>query len=486
MSRIKYINSKKFFAKEYKDGIIVAFKNIGDNNTIYADQIHQIVSKYLGVDLFASDISESISCTENHKGSIKDSLFIYVKNGVSISAWGINICPNKYGIDVKYNSEEVLKVTNCNLEMLWIVCFIVTIVVLCVGCFAIIGYNTKVFDVPAKVFDVPVQKENLNEIIKQIKKDIIVPENANEMDDETPDSEENLSVVTNERHFEDKKHVGTKEQLTEDTTYTMRKRSEVANEHLRIADRAFVAYVESLDESEGINASAQENLYELAKTKAVENLRTGDLVSAKSRLNLLKSYIDDSNYNEYQDLLKQFNDSVSNSYNKANSLREKKQYQLAIIEYQRLIGRSKEPLVEPLYAHIGYCYEMCSEEELARNNYQLGIKYNEKLSVSRMKKLESRKEKEKHSSVEYKRKHDKENAERKRIRNALKAEAKEYVRIADQSYAIYVENFDETKGIQALTNYRKALAMAREHNLFFVHEKEKIEQCIKALEKEIK
>lgn len=500
-----------------------------------------------------------------------------------------------------------------------------------------------------------------------------------------------------------------------------------------------------------ISASAQENHYELAKTKVVENLRTGDFVSAKSRLNLLKPYIDDSNYNEYQDLLKQFNDSVSNSYNKANSLREKKQYQLAIIEYQRLIGRSKEPLVKPLYAHIGYCYEMRSEEELARNNYQLGIKYNEKLSVSRMEKLESRKElpknpkvdkdekltdkriikhdkavtttvpkdfvlipsgtlykyedgydndhqkyiykdvhldafyicahevtqeeyertmgsnpsqikgtnipvntvqfidaikycnarsvaegydgfyeisnnivsvnpnsngyrlpneyewafasrkdertktkyaggsnikdiawyggnskctlhqvctkspnqrgiydmngnvsewlwkkeftghncligsdfmtyilfgesdvvgssycsetngfrvvliikgqnnsniknlqtvkhyiKEKHSSVEYKRKQDKENAERKRIRNALKAEAKEYVRIADQSYAIYVENFDETKGIQALTNYRKALAMAREHNLFFVHEKEKIEQCIKALEKEIK
>ena len=74
------------------------------------------------------------------------------------------------------------------------------------------------------------------------------------MDDETPDSEENLSVVTNERHIEDKKHVGTKEQPTEYTTDTMRKRSEVANEHLRIADRAFVAYVESLDESEGIIA----------------------------------------------------------------------------------------------------------------------------------------------------------------------------------------------------------------------------------------
>ena len=254
MRRIKYIKSDKFFAKEYKDGIIVAFKNIGDDNSSYADQIHQIVSKNFGVDLFVSDIIESISDVNSNKDSIKDSLFIYVKNGVSISACGISLCCNQYSHDVKYNSEEVLKVTNYNLEMLWIVCFIVTIDVLCLGCFAIIGYNTKVFDVPTKVFDVPVQKENLNEIIKQTKKYIIVPENANDMDDETPDSEENLSVVTNERHFEDKKHVGTKEQLTEDTTYTMRKRSKVANKHLRIADRAFVAYVESLDESEGIIA----------------------------------------------------------------------------------------------------------------------------------------------------------------------------------------------------------------------------------------
>ena len=56
MRRIKFIKSEKIFAKEYKDGIIVAFKNIGDNNSSYADQIHQMVSKNFGVDLFVSDI----------------------------------------------------------------------------------------------------------------------------------------------------------------------------------------------------------------------------------------------------------------------------------------------------------------------------------------------------------------------------------------------------------------------------------------------
>ena len=138
MKRIKYIKSEKFFAKEYNDGIIVAFKNIGDNNSSYADQIHQIVSKNFGVDLFVSDIIESISGTDSHKYSIKDSLFIYVKNGVSISACGISLCPNKDYIEVKYYSEKVLTVKKKNSKRLWCVCILV---LLC-----ICGYNTILDD----------------------------------------------------------------------------------------------------------------------------------------------------------------------------------------------------------------------------------------------------------------------------------------------------------------------------------------------------
>lgn len=133
-----------------------------------------------------------------------------------------------------------------------------------------------------------------------------------------------------------------------------------------------------------ISAFAQQNTYETIKIKAVENLRSGDFSSAKSRLNLMEPYIDDSNKGGYQSLLNQLQDSINNSYNKANSLRENKQYQLAIVEYQRLIGRGKEPLIKPLYAHIGYCYEERSDKELAKNNYQLGIQYNETLAALRM------------------------------------------------------------------------------------------------------
>lgn len=137
------------------------------------------------------------------------------------------------------------------------------------------------------------------------------------------------------------------------------------------------------------SAFAQQNTYETIKIKVVENLRSGDFSSAKSRLNLMEPDVDDSNRNEYQSLLNQLQDSINNSYNKANALRDKKQYELAIIEYQRLIQRDKEPLVKPLYAHIGYCYEARSAsnenfKKLARANYQLGIQHNENFSALRM------------------------------------------------------------------------------------------------------
>lgn len=132
------------------------------------------------------------------------------------------------------------------------------------------------------------------------------------------------------------------------------------------------------------SAFAQLNTYKTIKAKAVESLRQGDFTSAKSRLNLMEPYIDDSNRNEYQGLLNQLQDSIKKSYNKANALREKKQYELAIVEYQRLIGRGKEPFLSPLYAYIGYCHEERCDKELAISNYKLGIRYNEHLSALRM------------------------------------------------------------------------------------------------------
>lgn len=133
-----------------------------------------------------------------------------------------------------------------------------------------------------------------------------------------------------------------------------------------------------------INASAQTNTYETIRDKGIENLRKGNFADAKSRFNLLEPFVTELNRTEYNSLLSQLHDSINNLYQKANALRKKKQYQRAIVEYQRLIGRGKEPLIKPLYAHIGYCYEMLSNSELAGSNYQTGMQYNESLSSLRM------------------------------------------------------------------------------------------------------
>lgn len=282
MKRIKYIKSKKFFVKEYKDGIIVAFKNIGDNSPSYADQIHQIVSKNFGVDLFVSDIVESISGTNSHKDSIKYSLFVYVKNDVSISACGISLCSNKDCIEVEYNSEDVLSIKIKQLNKFWI--FILFVCIL-----GYIGYNIIVND----------DKTNDQNLIVE------------------PD----IGVQTGMSIEADKKDNNNKEQ-------------------------------------NNTNIKKQQNI---------------------------KHYV-----------------------------------------------------------------------------------------------------KERLSPVEYKRKQDRDDVERECQRKTLKAEADEYVRIADQAYVEYADNFDESIGIVALVNYKKALDLNKKYGLFFISEREKIEQKINVLEKELK
>lgn len=260
MRRIKYIKSDKFFAKEYKDGIIVAFKNIGDNNSSYADQIHQIVSKNFGVDLFVSDIIESISEVNSNKDSIKDSLFIYVKNGVSISACGISLCLNKDYIEVKYYSEKVLTVQKKNSKRLWCVCILV---LLC-----ICGYNT-IFEDYIMPDDptVEIHEEVITEPIAPI--ETIISNNykkdESEQDDKADenivevvetdvakDEEVHQDVVTTPIVPEDFITIPTVEAKLQDRQRKALKAE--ANEYVRIADQAYNDYADSFNESKGIVA----------------------------------------------------------------------------------------------------------------------------------------------------------------------------------------------------------------------------------------
>lgn len=314
MTKIKYIKANKFFAKEYKDGTIVAFKNIGDNSPSYADQIHQIVLKSFGVDLFVSDIIESISGTDTHKGCIKDSLFIHVKKGVSISACGISLCPNKDYIEVKYNSEFVLFIKNKQSNKLWEACILL---IICIFGYNIILDNDKTNDNQSFVDGSDAQSQT-EQTVKEETDDNVsvngVPDN-NKKDTLTITNYTNLKIeaVVDERHVKNENNISTSKQI--------------------------------------------------------------------------------------------MTPNVSNEIN---------------------------------------------------------------------------------SSVEYKKKHDQEVTQRDRQRKALYAEADNYLGIADQAYNDFANSFDESKGIIALTNYKKALDLNKKHGLFLVSERERIEQKVNILEKELK
>ena len=133
-----------------------------------------------------------------------------------------------------------------------------------------------------------------------------------------------------------------------------------------------------------LNVLAQNNVNNIINVIQQE-LKNRDFASASTRLILLETYVSKSNITEYKQLVNQLNDSIYNTYNRANDMKNNNDYQRAIVEYQKLIGMRKEPLVSgPLYAYIGYCYEARSDKELAKSNYEEGIKHNENLSALRM------------------------------------------------------------------------------------------------------
>lgn len=133
-----------------------------------------------------------------------------------------------------------------------------------------------------------------------------------------------------------------------------------------------------------VSIFAQENTYTIVRKQVVEDIYARDFAAAHTRIKLLAPLVSSTNENDYQALMQHLQDSLDISYDRANSLKDNGKYELAIVEYQRLIGGNKKPMKSPLYAHIGYCYEKRSAKQLAKSSYELGIQYNENLSALRM------------------------------------------------------------------------------------------------------
>lgn len=538
MKRIKYIKSEKFFAKEYKDGIIVAFKNIGDNNSYYADQIHQIVSKNFGVDLFVSDIIESISEVNSNKDSIKDSLFIYVKNGVSISACGISLCPNKDYIEVKYYSEKVLTVQKKNSKRLWCVCILV---LLC-----ICGYNTilddditpdepgveipKVgADEPSAPLEIITPNNNENNESEKDNKPIekiveVVETNVAQNEEEikevviTPIVPDDFILIPNgtlKRYLTgyDDKWNNIYEDFTLDGFYIC-KHEVTQKEYIRVmnenpsfikGDDLPVNAVQYIDAIKYCNARSKAEGYD-----GFYNI-DNNIVTIKPHSN---GYRLPNRYEWVYAARK--DESTKTEYASGNNISKVAWYGGNSKNTLHAVCTTKEPNGRGIYDMNGNVSEWLWEKDFQRCNCHIGgdfltyVGFYEKDVVGSTvcceengfrvvlitkelinKNVESPTsvkchELEYYHAVEAKVQREREDAERDRQRKAMKAEANEYVRIADQAYNDYADSFNESKGIVALTNYKKALDLDKKHGLFFVSERERIEQKVNILEKELK
>ena len=538
MKRIKYIKSEKFFAKEYKDGIIVAFKNIGDNNSYYADQIHQIVSKNFGVDLFVSDIIESISEVNSNKDSIKDSLFIYVKNGVSISACGISLCPNKDYIEVKYYSEKVLTVQKKNSQRLWCVCILV---LLC-----ICGYNTilddditpdepgveipKVgADEPSAPLEIITPNNNENNESEKDNKPIetiveVVETNVAQNEEEikevviTPIVPDDFILIPNgtlKRYLTgyDDKWNNIYEDFTLDGFYIC-KHEVTQKEYIRVmnenpsfikGDDLPVNAVQYIDAIKYCNARSKAEGYD-----GFYNI-DNNIVTIKPHSN---GYRLPNRYEWVYAARK--DESTKTEYASGNNISKVAWYGGNSKNTLHAVCTTKEPNGRGIYDMNGNVSEWLWEKDFQRCNCHIGgdfltyVGFYEKDVVGSTvcseengfrvvlitkelinKNVESPTSVKCHKleyyhAVEAKVQREREDAERDRQRKAMKAEANEYVRIADQAYNDYADSFNESKGIVALTNYKKALDLNKKHGLFFVSERERIEQKVNILEKELK
>lgn len=540
MRRIKYIDSESFFAKEYNDGIIVAFINIGDNNHIYADKIHQIVSMNPIGDLFATDIVDSISGDNNHKDCIKDSLFIYVtrrgKNSVSVSACGINKCLNKYGVDVIYNSKNVLTIKK-NVLKFWQVCILVLLCVL--------GYYT-IFDDDITP-DEP-RVENLDEVVNEptAHSETIVSNNYKKNKSEQGDKAvENIVEVV-------KIDVAQDDEVRQDVSTT----STVPDDFIFIPNGILKRYLTGHDgnfnyiyedfvldgfyickhevtQKEYIrvmNANPSFIKGDNLPVNAVQYIDAIKYCNARSKAegydgfynidnNIVTIMPHSNGYrlpNRYEWAYAARKDgSTKTKYASGNNISKVAWYGGNSKNTLHPVCTTKESNGRGIYDMNGNVSEWLWEKDFLRYNCLIGgsyltyVLFHEKdvvgspdcseengFRVVLITKELVNKNVETPASVkchnlEYshavgtKIQREREDAEIDRQRKVLKSEAKEYVRIADSAYCDYVLTFEVRKAADALEKYKKALDLNRKHGLFSDSEREEIERKVNILEKQL-
>lgn len=506
MKRIKYIKkSDKFFVKEYNDGIIVAFMDCGQNSASFADQIHQVVITEINTSLFASDIIAKITGLEKEKRATTDSLFIHGKNLI-ISGSGVN----KEGIFVKYNSDVILIENRKSFTIFYSVLIFLTI--------CVVGYNF----IPDDEDDIIVEPSNELQGKKENelhKKTVVIANTGN------TDTPENIEPVIPQDFILIPSGVLKKCHAGYDNNWNDIY-EDVALDSFYICNHEVTQkeYIQVMETNPSFIAGDD------LPVNAVQFIDAIKYCNARSEAEGYDGFyiIDNNNItikphsNGYR---------LPNRYEWAYSARRdgatKTKYASggSIAKVAWYGGNSKNTLHtictkesngRGIYDMNGNVDEWLWDKEFEKFNCYIGgnfmsyIGFNENdvygstvCSESNGFRVVLITEKLKNNNVttpltlryftleyyhavEEMLRQERENAERERKREALKAEANEYIRIADRAYSAYCKDFDEKKGVTALSNYKKALELVNEHNLFFSKEKEIIKKKITALEVELK
>lgn len=519
MNKIKEIKSKAFFAKEYKDGTIVLFKNI-DANDLCADQIHSIVKKKNNSKLFVSDIVERLTYPDYIKDVLKDSLYICLKNGDSILAH--KITEDKIDGIIKHINTPVLKIERDNKKILWSI--FISGILLSIIAF-VLGYrpdkkNHITENPDSLVVDTVIADSNAEDFI-YVKSDTVIADSVAEYITEKESHVYNQTNIKIPEDFvliqsgtlykyEDSHDVYKNVSL--DAFYICkhevsqneykkimgRNPSQIIGDNIPVNTVSFIdaiLYCNQRSKAEGydgfykingniiyINPNSNgyrlPNKYEWAYASRKDG-RTKTKYAAGDNIKDIAWYGGNSKYRLHPICNKSPNGrgiyDLNGNVNEWIWEKNFDTYNGSIgSDFMSYISFGESDIIGSIY---------CSEE----NGFRVVLVTKEQKNSNTNNLLKVRYyKKERHSSVEYKKKIDKEDAERARQWKTLKAEANKYIKIADQAYERYVKNFDEAEGEKSLIYYRKALNLANEYHLFYVSEKEKVIKSINALEIELK
>lgn len=559
MSRIKYIDSVTFFAKEYRDGIIVAFADISGDKLLIANQIHKIISSNIGNELFVSDIVKLLDVNDLCKHKIQNSLCVFNKQGVSISACGIQTTFYKDLVHVIFERCKVLIIKRRKTRKL-LKCLFLVVAIICI-CNLLIPEE----DINDITYELEISSDTETDIITNNATTLPININNDCISTTSNDESETAAVVDidssltkNEavnKCWEDSVAVSDNsstivDEIIENKGHMLEVNNApvIPNDFVLIPEGTLYKYEDDYDNEQQkyIYKNIHLDAFYVCKHEVTQEeyerimgTNPSQIKGPKLPVNTVQ-FIDAINYCNARSIAEGYDGFYTISGNvvsvnpSSNGYRLPNEYEWAfasrndektktkyaggnnIKDIAWYGGNSnctlhqvctKSPNQRGVYDMNGNVSEWLWKKEFNRYNCQIGSDFMTYISFgesdvvgssycseengfrvilitkeqrnSNINNIQTVKHyiKEKFSSVEHKKKQDRENAEKERQTKALKTEANGYIGQAVALYKEYCANQDLRKMKAVVSLLDKAIQIDSAHYLFFTHKRAALKQC---------